>query len=222
MSRFKLALLTVSVVGAASAGVTSSAAASEYFVEGKALTESKEITGAIGTAVVITSNNGKEMAIGCIANAFGAKGNFIEAKGKSVGEFTLNACAVFRIEAGQPIATNCTVAEPIGMKYADALVAGPGGPVEDEVFAKAGRKMLLTELTVNNCAGEFNGKYKINNEYQASIPGGAIEATEHEFIFTTTGSKWLITEPGGKSVAGSLLMRISRVKLLTGQVWRVE
>ncbi len=192
MTRIKLIMLSmVAVLGlSAVASATASAAVeTRYFVEGDTeLAASESIAGTVGTAELVTTLAKDKIAIICTKNTL--SNATVETLGKSGGEIKYEECGTLKqIKKGELENTKCNVKIP-AFKFKDLLVAGPGGTVEDEFTPAAGTTFVEIEVAGGTgCNSIFEGTYKTEGSYVASLPKSEDGLVGHEIVFTSTGSK---------------------------------
>jgi hypothetical protein len=216
MSRIKLAVVSifaVAAVCAVAAGSASAAQETRYFVEGAELTTVETVDGAVGVAQLNSVLLGSKIMIECTANELVGE-NTIEEKGKSKTEIIYKQCYVYTINKGtRELDTGCGV-ETITFKALDQLIAGPGGLVEDEFKPASGN--LFVTINIVNANGKvcaLKSEDKVEGSYVASFGDeGERSSTEHELVFTSTGSK--VTFRGEPA---SYTNTVSRLKLRSGK-----
>jgi hypothetical protein len=218
MSRIKLAVvsvLAVAAVCAVAAGTASAAQETRYFVEGTELKATETVDGAVGVAQLNSTLLGQKIMIECTANELTTTGeNTIEEKGKSKTEIIYKQCYVYTISKGtRELLLGCGV-ETITFKAIDQLIAGPGGLVEDEFKPSTGE--VFVSINIVNANGKtcsLKSKDEVKGSYVASFGDeGERSSTEHELVFTSTGSK--VTFAGEPA---SYTNTVSRLKLRSGK-----
>ena len=222
MTRIRLILLSMMAVLGVSVVAATSASAAEpltrYTVAGSEITGTKAVTGSVGTAqlnsVILTS----KIMIECTKNEL--KNALIGPIGKSSGEIKFETCTLYTIEKGKKTsqATKCKVTEPITFKFIDLLIMGPGGLIEDEFKPAVGEEFVTIHLENNGaetCA--LKGAYETTGSYVASLGAeGEVSKTEHEVVYTSTGSKVkLHKEP-------TSFTNKTTLKLVSGEEWLVN
>jgi hypothetical protein len=214
MSRIKLAVVSifaVAAVCAVAAGSASAAQETRYFVEEKELTTAETVDGAVGVAQLNSSIGGAKIMIECTANELVSTGeNTIGANGESKTEINYKQCYLYVISNGKRELSTCTVTEPIKFAAKDKLIAGSGGLVEDLFEPISGSTFVEIKIS-GGCV--LKGSYKAEGSYIASFGDeGERSGTEHELIFTSTGSK---VKLGGEPA--SYTNTVSRLKLRSGK-----
>jgi hypothetical protein len=188
-----VAVLGISAVSAVSASATQQ---TRYFVSGVELTgAAEEVEGTVETAALNSTIAGLAVRIVCTTNKLvaGAGKNAIEKNGLSKGEIEYAGCELYKVEKGVQEAqgAKCTIEIPI-FKFTDQLVAGPGGLVEDEfkgtLESETFVEIKITAKSEQTCV--LKGMFKAKGTYIASLGSEEErELTEHELVFTSTGSK---------------------------------
>ncbi len=222
MTRIKLILLSMLAVLGLTAVISATASASvvetRFFTEaGTELAASETITGAVGTAELVTTIAGDKVAIVCTKNSL-VSGS-VETVGKSKGEIKYEECGELKQTKGGTLTTvaNCKITVP-AFKFIDLLVAGPGGTVEDEFKPETPPTFVEIEINGTGCNAVFKGKFKAEGTYVASIPKGEDGEATHLLDFTSTGSKTTFgpaKEPA--SYINSVTIELSGTK--KGQKW---
>jgi len=223
MTRIRLILLSmIAVLGISAAASVASAAAAEpltrYSVEGIGeITESLAIEGNVGTAQLNGLVLGNKLMIECTENKL-ISGS-IKPTGKSEGEINFAKCTVFLIKSKKESqAGKCAVVEPIKFNFTDLLIVGPGGLIEDE-FKPTGAENNFVTIEIKKVGEEgcpIAGKYETKGSYVASLGAeGEVLKTEHELVFTSTGSKVKL----GKEPAS--FTNRTTIKLVDGKSWLV-
>jgi hypothetical protein len=223
MSRIRLILPALAAVLVVSAAIAACALATTptYFVEGKEITgaEKYAITFTLGTAHMNTEIGGVKMHIECTSNKLFGE-NYFEAGGRAKDEADFNNCALYEIsKTGEQAnrSEKCEIKTPIEFKYAEQLVAGPGGLPEDEYKPASGE--VFVEVVLQDAPGSFclfDSRLQVTGAYDASYgPEAEIERREHEMWFQSAGSKLKI----GTTIKASFTMRVTGLKLkkLTGE-----
>lgn len=196
MSRIRLALLclvaalTVSAVASIAA---SAAPTNRFFVNKVELAAEEPIEGVVETAQLNFEVASAKTMIDCTTNTL-VKGA-VNKNGETSGEITFKGCKVYSIASGvaSPLGV-CTVEEPITFKFTDQLITGPGGLVEDE-FKPSEANEVFVKIKINGASCTIKGTYEPKGTYVASLGSeGEVERTEHELVYTSTGSKIKISE----------------------------
>ncbi len=193
MTRIKLILLSmVAVLGiSAMASASASALETRYMVGANEVkgTEKIEAEGTVGPAQLTSVILGEKIVIECTNNKL--TGATLEAEGKSKGEILFNKCAVSVITGGKREAQPKCVIKEITFKFTDLLIDGPGGVIEDEFKPSTGENFVT--IVIENVSEKevctLKGSYETTGSYDAAAPEGELSATEHELLFTSTGSK---------------------------------
>lgn len=179
-NRVKHLLLAILAVFAVSAGVSASASAHEFFVEGKAVTgtERFEFTSTSGTSTL----EAESLAI--IECKKDTDKGFLEAKGATIVTIKYTECKVFgpKKEA-EPL---CKVTEPIEVIAADHLTIFEyklGDLFEPETSAI----FATIEITGAECL--LKGKYEVTGKQQCKLPEAETEKVTHEVVCEPPGSE---------------------------------
>jgi len=222
-----LAVLAVSAVASASASANNH----KYYINGGAIVAAETVKGTVGKANLNSKIAGDKTEIECTKNKIVSFE--IEPGGKSKGEITFEECGhLYTYTGGKRTSqANCPVIEPIKFAFKDKLIEGPGGVEEDEFEpAVAGNPFVTIEIGSTGTGCVLKGKYEVTGTYVASggiypapaggVPGGELEAVEHEQVFTSESSKIKFG-----SEKASFTAKVTEIKLSganVGKGWYVE
>jgi hypothetical protein len=211
----KLSLLAVLATSAIASASASAAAETEtrFFVEGKEVTETVGVDGAIGLAQINTTLAGTHVQIPCDGTRIITMKMLPNGKTEVLLEYV--DCYVYEITKGKrTLNTACQAEHRETVYWEDRLIRSPFPITEDEFVPISGK--VLFEFPIQGSLCALKGTYPVEGSYVASWGDeGEVEKTEHELKLTSTGSS---TTFGGEPA--SLTMRAG-LKLTNGKPWRV-
>jgi hypothetical protein len=195
-------LLAVLLIIGAAAPLTATATeldwhaeTTRWFVEKEELPKGKTagVEGTVETAQLVASIGGVEVAAECGKNKpiIGT----LEEGGKSSGwEASLEGCIVDDVTKGNLESLKaCKIKEPLALPFKGALVINSGGVVENEIKPASGTTFATIKIEGASCV--LKGEFKIEGSTAAALDAeGEEENPEHQFYFTSDGSKLTLKE----------------------------
>lgn len=195
--RLILILASALALGATTAA---SASASEYFVEGKQVTEATNVEGTSGHSLLASKVGAVEVKVECAKDT---ETGTVEAGGKGSATLDLKECSVTK-------PANCSIPALIEGKLKSKLAGVSGSEDEFEPVTSGG---AITEVTISGASCSIVGTYALTGSQTCELPEIGVEKKEHEIVCKKAGSKLKFgLEPASFS-------SVEMIKLVSGKTW---
>jgi hypothetical protein len=212
-SIYRKAVVCLAAALAFGAVASASASASEWYVNGKALSGSATLseTFKVEESILLTfdlSTNETYMKVTCTSlKEFGAKSEIVAPGAFKLGRLVLGGCKLTMPPGG---AEFCEVEEEFQTKALEAKLALGGKSPEDLAeFAKA----TWTQFWIDSdCSWEGGDLFIISGTQTVKVPTGQTESTEQELVFEKAPG--LSSEDGPVYITGKI-----KLKLASGEKW---